>query len=143
MCIGEGKNSPLVSPGSSSWSKNQIDMRHIHRRKKIIIITYYYVWDLIRKIRPKDMLGNWGLSTMWEKEKGGRGCDFKWEENNSLEMGKQMFTKQMFALPGRDSGIQRGLWSPGHAECPSNTPGPQAHILYRLSGDSTLPGPGL
>ena len=87
---------------------------------------YYYVWDLIRKKRPKDRLGNWGLSTMWEKEKGGRGCDFKWEENNSLEMGKQMFAKQMFALPGRDSGIQRGLRSPGHAECPPNTPGPHA-----------------
>ena len=101
---------------------------------------YYYVWDLIWKIRPKDRLGNWGLSTMWEKEKGGRDCDFKWEENNSLEMGKQMFAKWMFALPGRGNGIQRGLWSPGHAERPPNTPGPHS---YNLSGDNALPEPGL
>lgn len=99
---------------------------------------YYYVWDLIRKIRPKDMLDNWGTPTMWEKEKGGRGCDFKWGGKQFTGDGK---TNVMFALPGRDSGIQRGLWSPGHAECPPNTH--LAHILYSLFGDSTLPGPGL
>ena len=44
--------------------------------------------------------------------------DFKDEKGNLHGDEKQMFGKQMFTMPCRDSGVQDALWSPGPAEFP-------------------------
>lgn len=49
-------------------------------------------------------------------QRGGRKFTGRWEE--------QMYGTQMFAMPYRDNGTQRGIYSPG----PAKPPTPTSHL---------------
>ena len=74
------------------------------------------MYELHKNMNPKDKFGNWGYVLPEEEEVGV--WDFKEEKGNLHGDEKQMFGKQMFAMPCRDSGIQNALWSPSPAEFP-------------------------
>lgn len=58
---------------------------------------------------------------------GGVGVwDFEGEKGNSRGNEKKKISEQAFAMPRRDKGTQRGLWSPSPAEFPS------PHLVHSL-----------
>lgn len=69
-----------------------------------------YVWGLHQKNKTSEQVRQ--LRFIWHLRRDGAGVwYFKGEEKMYGKMEKKIFDKQMFAMPCRHSGTQRGFWS--------------------------------
>lgn len=108
----------------------------------LLVKKFVQKFALQKHEKLKDSQAIEAYTSSWTKKKGSMDLGLQRRERKFIGRWEgQKFSKQMFVMPHRDSGTQRGIWI--HSLCgalPAYPPKPISFIV--TFSESSLPGPG-